>query len=60
MDERAQKRPFRRSLEDTAWLAQAHAAAGDGAERELPPDERVEVDPARDDVPPVLTGGERR
>jgi hypothetical protein len=36
-----------------------HAATADGADRELPSDERVQVDPARDEVAPVLVGRKR-
>src|SRR5918994_6376621 len=49
MDERAQSAGGE-ALEVRARLAQPPADARDGADREAPADERVEVDPASDDV----------
>src|SRR5581483_3112771 len=60
MDERAQNGARRVALDDGARLTEAHAAAPDGADRELPAHEPVEVDASRDEVAAVLLGAKRR
>ena len=58
--ERAQDGTTGIALEHRARLAQSHSPTAGGADGELAAYERVQVDPADDEVAAVLVGGERR
>jgi hypothetical protein len=59
MNEGAQERSCRIAVDHGARFAKAHTAAADAADCELLTDQRVQIDASRDQVPPVLAGGQR-
>src|SRR5579859_5006466 len=58
--ERTEDRPLGIAVDHGAWLTQAHSPAEHGADREVKPDEAVEVDASGDKVAPVVIEAEGR